>query len=152
HDDFDLRPEDADVLVQLHGRDVIWQTERLFNVALHSVPPSCNKVAWIDCDMIFGRPDWAGRAAELLEHRALVQLFSHLYDLPATGPADDLSRREFSAYSFTCFQERGTTFCQDAPLVARRGREGATGGAWAGRRDVLEKFGLYDALVVGGGD
>jgi len=153
HNNFDLQPKDADVLVQLRGQDVIWQTERLFNVALESVPAACDQVAWIDCDMIFGRSDWAAQASELLKHRAMVQLFSHLYELPAESPDDDLSRSEFSAYSFANFQGRGPALFQDSPRKARRSRiDGAPGGAWAARRDVLKKHGFYDALVLGGGD
>ena len=35
---FQLQHDDADILVQLHGGDVLWQKERLLNVALKSVP------------------------------------------------------------------------------------------------------------------
>lgn len=151
--DFQLQPEDADVLVQLRGDHVIWQTERLFNVALQSLPRYCHKVAWIDCDVVFGRADWAARASDLLDQRALVQLFSHIYDLPASAAPDDLAQSVFSAYSFAYVHERGPAIQQEGSPVVRRGRgPGAPGGAWAGRREILEKHGLYDAVILGGGD
>ncbi|HEY2827606.1 MAG TPA: hypothetical protein VGJ04_08410, partial [Pirellulales bacterium] len=37
-DRFELQPNDADILVQIPGIDVMWQKERLFNVALSHVP------------------------------------------------------------------------------------------------------------------
>src|SRR5438045_2016831 len=45
---FELNEKDADILIQLRGRDVMWQKERLLNVALQSVPPTCHKIAWLD--------------------------------------------------------------------------------------------------------
>src|SRR5690606_20133502 len=45
---FDLVPGDADILVQIAGGDVLWQKERLLNIALGALPSACRKVAWID--------------------------------------------------------------------------------------------------------
>jgi len=50
---FQLASADADILVQLHGSAVLWQKERLLNVALKSLPQVCDKVAWLDCDIVF---------------------------------------------------------------------------------------------------
>src|SRR4051794_25701615 len=80
--DFELRPGDADRLNQLRGRDVLWQKERLLNVALRALPASCRYVAWLDCDVIFSRDDWPADAARLLEQYRVVQLFRRLYHLP----------------------------------------------------------------------
>ena len=43
--DFALGAGDADILVQLRGGDVMWQKERLLNVALGAVPADCRKIA-----------------------------------------------------------------------------------------------------------
>ena len=54
---YDSKPEltksDADILIQISGRDVLWQKERLLSIALRSVPDHCDKVAWLDCDLLF---------------------------------------------------------------------------------------------------
>src|SRR5512143_3579916 len=50
---FELGRRDADVLVQLHGTSVMWQKERLLNIAVKKVPRACNKIAWLDCDIVF---------------------------------------------------------------------------------------------------
>ena len=42
--EFELKAGDADILVQIRGRDVMWQKERLLNLALRSLPDSCANV------------------------------------------------------------------------------------------------------------
>src|SRR5271163_604284 len=64
---FDLQPADADILVQLAGSDVLWQKERLTNVAVRKLPADCDTVAWLDCDVVFDAPDWPERARLALE-------------------------------------------------------------------------------------
>src|SRR5437016_4683011 len=56
---FELHEKDAEVLIQLRGGAVLWQKERLLNVALSALPSSCDKVAWLDCDIIFDDIGWA---------------------------------------------------------------------------------------------
>ena len=55
---FELTEGDAEILIQLTGGDVMWQKERLLNLALEALPPECDKVMSIDCDVIFTDPDW----------------------------------------------------------------------------------------------
>ena len=50
--EFELGEGDAEVLLKLRGRDILWQKERLLNVAFQALPSSCDKVAWVDCDVI----------------------------------------------------------------------------------------------------
>ena len=50
---FELTPSDADHLIQLSGGDIMWQKERLLNIALGAVPGDVEDVAWIDCDLVF---------------------------------------------------------------------------------------------------
>ena len=51
---FEVSKEDADILVQLRGGDILWQKERLLNIGLERLPKDCDKIAWLDCDIIFG--------------------------------------------------------------------------------------------------
>jgi hypothetical protein len=159
--DFALRPGDAEVLVQLAGGDVLWQKERLCNVALRHLPDECDAVAWLDCDHVFGDDGWPERAGAALEEFSLVQLYSHHYNL-APGSRGDLSG--WSALMNSALIDSGCfgmgceivawrasaadpSACD--PLVKRRGR---TGGAWAASRALIEKHGFYDPCIVGGGD
>src|SRR6516165_312417 len=85
---FQLQPRDADVLVQLAGGDVMWQKERLLNVALKSVPGDCDRIAWVDCDVVFDSDDWAERASRALDDLVLVHLFQERQDLPPDALLD----------------------------------------------------------------
>jgi hypothetical protein len=66
-DGFELQPTDAEILLQISGGDVMWQKERLLNLALAALPPDCDLVAWLDCDVIFGSSDWPERARQQLQ-------------------------------------------------------------------------------------
>ena len=151
-DDFALEDKDAEVLVQLRGGDILWQKERLLNVALNALPDNCRKVVWLDCDVIFEADDWPSRTSLLLDRFTLVQPFSHLYHSPGDwGPDEELPF--------------GSEPWQSAPLLIASGMPAATcmgtrasqigcvhGVAWAATRDLLREHRFYDACIIGGGD
>jgi hypothetical protein len=87
---FQLRREDAEVLVQIHGGDVMWQKERLLNLALKWVPNACDKIAWLDCDVVFGSDDWVDRASQALDEFPLLPLFHERHDFPSNVGLDQL--------------------------------------------------------------
>jgi hypothetical protein len=151
---FQLGPGDADILVQLHGGDIMWQKERLLNIALRNVPSTCHKIAWLDCDVLFETDDWALRASHALDEVAIVHLFHERHDLlPDADP--DRSSRNTEATAFSSIYKAATG--QAVPDEFRRsGAVGAlrstTGLAWAGRREALERHGFYDACILGCGD
>ena len=74
-------PRSASVL-QFRARDVMWQKERLLNIAIQQLPDSCTKVAWVDCDIVFENPDWAVETSALLEKVPVVQPFAKAVRLP----------------------------------------------------------------------
>lgn len=153
--DFELRPGDAEILVQLRGRDVLWQKERLLNVALQRLPRECDKVAWIDCDIVFNSPHWPDDAGALLERYSLIQLFTELYDIPHRVPLGefDPDAVEATAHSFAHKMGNRTATSLDLrPPSSGRLRQCSFGAAWASRRDVLDEHGFYDFLVIGSGD
>lgn len=152
---FELEPEDADHLVQVHGTDVMWQKERLLNVAVAALPASSEFVAWIDCDAVFREPDWMGSTTRLLETCSLVQLFKELYDLPEEATVDefDAERIEPTALS-VAYKVQASLDTQDDfhPPQSRRLRKCAFGLGWAARREILDRHGFYDAFILGSGD
>lgn len=153
--DFELDERDADVLVQIRGRDVLWQKERLLNLVLQALPPRCDTVAWIDCDVVFDRSDWPGDASRLLERMPLVQLFHTRYNLPAeTLPEQAAARANHAAGgSVACKVARRVVSPEVVGEAGCVGRYGiALGLAWAAPRRLLETHGLYDAGILGGGD
>ncbi|MFQ6028700.1 MAG: hypothetical protein ACE5Q6_14530 [Dehalococcoidia bacterium] len=157
---FELTSADADKLIQLRSDQVMWQKERLINLALPSLPAECRKVVWLDCDLIFERDDWARLASQALDDYVMVQPFRRVYDLKrdadlAQPPEDQscLVRESMAAWYLS--GASSSEVAPDSPGITQKHglpRAYSVGHAWAMRREALEQVGLYDALVLGGGD
>lgn len=142
--DFEL-PKSAEV-VQLRARDVLWQKERLLNLAIARLPRSCTKVAWLDADVLFEHPNWACDASRLLDRHPVVQLFDRAIRLPLGHAAYIGEGDAWPGFAAVAAKDpQAMTFGDFA-------QHGHTGFAWAARRDLLNKHGLYDACVAGSGD
>jgi hypothetical protein len=141
---------DADILVQLRGGDVMWQKERLLNVALRHLPADCRHVAWVDCDALFDDGDWAERLLALLDRHPLVQAFSSIAHL---GPpaADAGAATAFTQPGVLARVAAAGVAAVASPLPSGPSSP-SKGFAWAAHREVLDAFSLYDACIVGGGD
>ena len=153
--DFELQQDDADILVRLRGGAVLWQKERLLNLALRTLPDGCRKVAWVDCDVVFGDAGWGAAANELLERFALIQCFSRVHYLapdctpgPGRTPDVELTRPSTAA---SIASGLPAEVCIGGSNEIRAGTS-ANGFAWAARRELLDRHGLFDACIIGGGD
>ncbi len=136
-------PASPDVL-RVRARTVLWHKEHLLNLGIARLPPECQKVVWLDGDVIFDNAAWAVETSRLLDHHAVVQPFSRpLRMLEGLRRARDPQRRGFAA---TVATDRAAADSGEAM------RHGETGLAWAAQRRVLATAGLYDATIVGGGD
>ena len=164
-----LAPSDADVLVSVSGNDRIWQKERLLNIAISALPEEAEYVAWVDCDVVFGNPDWATEAQSILRAgKSFVQLFETATHLPLqlsptlVSPATCRSAKPlFSERSFASSvlsrnylsaDIRSNRAEMENGLLAPGVIPVAHGIGWAGHRDMLQEIGLYDACIIGGGD
>ena len=142
-EDFELQADEADVLVQLRGRDVMWQKERLLNVALQNLPSECSKVVWLDCDVIFGREDWSEGVSRLLDEFSLVQPFSCVHHLPQDLRLGEIGTAgaEFSRSSVASAVASGLSACACLtrnPALRMKDMY-STGMAWAARRELLDE-------------
>lgn len=149
---FELTEKDADHLIQLRGADVLWQKERLLNLGLQALPRECDRVAWLDCDILFERPDWAGETARLLQEYVVVQPFSlSVRLLPEETRVDTedlpLGSAEHQVLHSVAYGVRA----RGLDSLARYHEHGHTGYAWAARREALTP-GLYDANILGNAD
>lgn len=150
---FELGDDDAERVVRLRGGDALWQKERLLNVGLRALPEACDKVVWLDADVLFARDDWAEETARALERWVVVQPFSLSTRLERGETWTDVDALPQGA-------GEGEVLHGMAYGVSRKGHaslaryleHGHSGYAWAARRAVLEKHGLYDANVLGNGD
>jgi len=147
------RPDD--IIVPLSGHAVLWQKERLLNVALQHVPQDVPYIAWLDGDIVFADPAWPAEALAHLRDYPVVQLFSHLYDLaPDVDPADTARHPDVPSGSGIAYQvSSGNLISGDfLPQSTTDMRRGAFGLAWAARRALLERHAFYDAMILGSGD
>lgn len=153
--EFQLKKNDADILIQLAGGDVMWQKERLLNIALQNLPSNCDKVAWLDCDIVFASNDWKERAYNLLDDYTVIQLFKTVHYLPADLRIDGMGLDRLIA-SETILEGSSLAFqlVQNSPRVediAKYYKGQNDGLAWAASKEMLLEHGLYDARIVGGG-
>jgi hypothetical protein len=149
---FELRHSDADVLVQWRGPDLIWQKERLLNLALRHVPAGCGAVACLDCDLVFESSDWHVAAVRGLEGAAMVHVCGEVRDAPPGWfPGDGRFEPIWSKRSIVSAWSDGSA---PADILRREtiGMGFCVGCAWAGRADVLRRHGFYDGCPIGGGD
>jgi len=153
-DEFELPADAADTLIRLRGGDVLWQKERLLNLALQALPAECDAVAWLDCDVVFEDDDWSDRAARELDRFPVLQPFDRFYE-PSADSWDGTKRMDGqarSAYSIARLIARGELSSEFLRGLIRVNHTGTTGLAWVGRREVLDRDGFYDACVMGSGN
>jgi hypothetical protein len=152
---FELGRDDADILVRATGGDILWQKERLLNAGVKTLPPSCDAVAWLDCDVIFGDADWADMTMRALGRLGLVHLFHERHNLRPDEPLDRLTRWTEPATSVSAVHKIATGRASFDDLIRNNAQlelRSTVGLAWAIRREVLDAHGLYDASILGGGD
>jgi hypothetical protein len=157
---FELTKGDATRLVRIESDDVLWQKERLINLALTHLPPECEELAWVDCDILFESDAWVEDVSLALKTHPLVQCFTRMRYLPqdARLSAPLAEQTYLTRPSLGDRLRQGEdVFSSNATSLADAIRHGvawscAAGAAWSMRRDVLASIGLYDAMIVGGGD
>jgi len=156
--DFELKEGDADILVQLRGRDVMWQKERLLNVALQALPRSCNKVIWVDGDIVFEAKDWPERVSRHLDRFIIMQTFSKAHLTPRDWIPGDFrpSVKELMLTRCSVVSAISSGLpaqsCLVQPHIEIRAARYAKGLGWAARRELLDRHGFYDAGIIGGSD
>jgi len=160
---FTLGPQDADRLLQVAGGDVMWQKERLLNLAIAELPGHVTHVAWIDCDVVFEAPLRADALMERLGRAELVQLFERVVHL-APAPIESLASsqqwrrqpvlhaRAGIAWTWTRQGGRDAQSLLSAPPDRPFTSPASTGHAWAASRALLERAPLLEAWILGGGE
>ena len=137
----------------MHSPSILWQKERLLNVALRSLPDCCDKVAWLDCDILFENDDWVERASRALDELALLHLFHERNELPMDFTPDRPDSWKATLKARSVVYQLGIGEISTQEVFRSEPTKGSANGlAWAGRRNILEEHGLYDACIVGGGD
>lgn len=131
--------------MRVRSRDVMWQKERLINLAVASLPAHVRKVAWLDCDVLLSNPGWAVETAALLDDVPIVQTFKTAIRLPRSHTAYRGLGEVWNGFAWVS-EVVSDVFAKDY------GQHGHTGFGWAARRELLDRHGLYDACISGSGD
>jgi hypothetical protein len=137
-------PPSPDV-IHLTAQSVLWQKERLLNIAARALPSDIDAIAWIDADVLFDNPKWVNDTLKALDETPVAQLFSHCLRQTqdgTTGEVPDVSE------SFASVMNR----FPESMELERYDIHGHTGYAWAMRREIFEKVGLYEHAISGSAD
>ena len=152
--EFHLQPEEADILIRRRGGSVLWQKERLLNLALRALPAHVEAVAWLDCDVVFLREDWPEALLQRLQDFEMVQPFRRFHYQNRGECLEDFPISLDGAFESAAFRFTQGRFPQEAYQTVGLSRKlrYMPGAAWAARRELLEAHGFYDTAVLGGGD
>lgn len=170
----ELQDTDGEIVIRKTGNSAIWQKERLLNIATDALPPHVKYVAWLDCDIVFRKRNWALESMQYLERRGgLLQPFKKVGHLPRLDEADMLKlnvledtqpmymQQSFArAYALGQFKYQNSLNSLTSPLQMEKGTEPESvndtrptpGFAWVALRNDLNKIPLYEFCVIGGGD
>jgi hypothetical protein len=131
---------------------LLWQKERLLNIAIERLPSNCELVAWLDCDVVFDDPQWHREVALLLRTFPIVQPYGKLLNLDSHGNPRPLGVQGGGPKEPIANPAVRASLPLDALEHEFRNVGAACGYAWAARSALLKRHGLYDACIVGSGD
>jgi hypothetical protein len=151
--DFELTKNDADILLQLRCSSVLWQKERLLNIALDSLPKECDKVAWVDADVIFEDEKWIKKTSRLLSDYKIVQPYSSGIKLKLDESIEDFKKLDNSEIEKRKVLSMSKKYSHKKKIIVDEELIDCYPGlAWAARRDVIGKIGFYDKMIIGAAD
>lgn len=157
---FEVTHKDHPLDFQWRTRHELWHKENILNLVIQRFDPDWQYGAYIDGDFTFNRHDLALETVHLLQHYDWVQMFSTYTDLdrqhtPLRSMPSFAKRYMDGTLSddLRLHIYRGTSYYYPKDSSVRRVGVGATGGAWAFRREALEKCGgLLETCILGSGD
>jgi hypothetical protein len=146
----EVPPDAANEVFQVSFPSVLWAKENLINIAVERLPRECSRVAWVDADVLFQNDRWGEEANEALKATCfVVQPFRS-----AVWLSQDVSEALLQHDSPRVSAEK---HCVGAAVAAHALPDsscvrGHVGFAWCARREFFQEVGLYDRMIIGGGD
>lgn len=121
--------------IRLRGdrNNLMWQKERLINIALQHIPREYTNIAWIDGDILFENTKWKEDLHKKLVESSVVQLFE-------TANTLEYDRKTINRSVISIVKSQ-----YNIPNAH-------PGFAWAARREELGQVGLFDYHITGNGD
>lgn len=153
NNEFQLTSEDATWLKQIRGTHLMFQKERMLNIALDALPPKYDQVIWLDCDLYFFEEDWVDRVADSLKKYKVIQPYNICVALPKChiSVVDKWQTIYYDTWGSGRIK-RGFSYYYSKRKTFPNLHHGHLGYAWAARREFLEKHRFYDVIVSGAGD
>ena len=151
---FELRAGDAHILIQVRGESVMWQKERLLNIALQHIPGQISNIAWLDCDVILENVNWPEEACSALQLSKIIQLFDESLELSNEPLPTDLAsaKAQSSGTGLVSTMKTRSDAAEILKIQHKQVIRPRPGLAWAARRSLLSNHGFYDAFIIGGAD
>lgn len=148
--DFNLNKEDADILLQVRSNSILWQKERLLNIGLENLPDDCDKIAWLDADIIILDDDWAKKVAILLEKYPIVKPFAEAIRLTKKESKKILKGENEELNNLFSYRNRVINNYYQPSTMWKLIFLAVFG--MCARREVYEKSGFYDRMIICSGD
>lgn len=82
---FHCATESHDLRLASDVRSIMFQRNRLINLAIRRLPTNITKVAWVDGDVLFDDPQWLDKLSELLDDVEIAQPFDTARSLDIHG-------------------------------------------------------------------
>lgn len=150
---FELTDDDADILIQLSGVPYFGK-KSVCSILQFNPSPRMQRI--LRCDVIFERPDWMDEAEQKLSEASVVQLYSELVDLGPDGYRANVQHHDVRLTRHSIVSAINSSGLKQLDAAVESGKDIRQpfpfGMAWAARRKILEGHGLYDAMIIGGGD
>lgn len=139
---FELDHDSAEQLIQIRGDDnnIVWQKEALLNITLKALPKDCDKVVWIDCDIIFKNDNWIHELSRKLEIYNIVQPFDICVLMPQNKTIEEIEIAKLEIGKLDGQKRHSIAYSR----CKNKDRSGHPGLVWAARREVLDQVGFYD--------
>lgn len=150
---FEIKKTDAEIVVQVRGGkdNVMWQKEALCNIGLKHLPADCDKVAWIDCDIIFANDKWIEETSKLLERYKVVQPFTNSIRMgEGINGIEEYHKTFIEEGQSLSFANTWQTKRDE--MITGDFFEYAPGYVCAARRETIEKISFYDRAIFGAAD
>jgi hypothetical protein len=131
----------------------LWQKERLFNVAIKCLPINCDKVIWLDADILFENQYWFVDTAKGLEKFLAIQPYTYSIRLPPNiRTTKYLDKKSFPLGCGDETKTHGMIHAYYRKMMGIKHHLEHPGYCMGYRRDFLEEFGYYDKCISGSSD
>lgn len=145
---FELKHEDADILIQVRSNSLLWHKEKLLDIAFKNLPPDCDKIIWVDCDIIFLNQDWVKETCDLLEKYEFVKPFEKAMRLSSAQTQKIIKNKlvNLEAENYNQITDCEYSYNPDLPMKY------TSIFSWALRKEILNDVGFYTKSIIGNGD